>query len=122
MGKDYAKMMPASMNPNEAMAGGGSPTAVMENVDMMREQVMAQLESVGVFNSVSNDAEMQEILALVEELVQAMISGDQNALAQNPLMQILGSAPQQQAPAAPGPAMGGGGMPGGGMPPMPGGM
>lgn len=127
MGKDYAKMMPSSMDPNEAMAGGGSPTGVMQNVDMLREQVMGQLETSGVFNAISNDAEMQEILALVEELVQAMISGDRNAMAQNPLMQILSSAPPQQGPqgpAAAGPAgPGGGGMPGpGGMPPMPGGM
>lgn len=123
--KDYAKMMPASMNPNEAMAGGGSPTAEMQQIDQMREQIMAELESKGVFNAVTNDAEMQEVLGLVEELVQAMMSGDRNAMAQNPLMQILGGeAAQGPAPAqaaAPAPAGPGGGMPGGGMP-GPGGM
>lgn len=115
-GKDYAKMMPASMNPNEAMAGGGSPTAEMQQIDQMREQIMAELEAKGVFNAVTNDAEMQEVLGLVEELVQAMISGDRNAMAQNPLMQILGG----QAAQGPAPAQAGE-MPGGGMP-GPGGM
>lgn len=122
MAKDYSQMMPASMNPNEAMAGGGSPTKQMTQVDQMREQIMAELEAKGVFNAITNDAEMKEVLALVEELVQAMISGDRNKMAQNPLMQLLGGQPAQaqaQAPqAAGGPAMqappmpGGGGMPG----------
>lgn len=123
MAKDYSQMMPASMNPNEAMAGGGSPTAQMTQIDQMREQIMQELENRGVFNAVTNDAEMKEVLGLVEELVQAMISGDRNKMAQNPLMQLLGGQPAQAqaatpAPAAGGPAMqappmpGGGGMPG----------
>lgn len=112
--KDYASMMPASPRPDEAMAGGGSPTGAMQEVDMMREQIMMQLEQMGVFNAISSDQEMQEILALVEDLVQAMLSGDQEAMAQNPLMQILGA---QQA--APGPEAG---MAGGGMMPGPEGM
>ena len=120
-------MMHASPNPNEAMAGGGSPTSAMQNADVMREQIMGQLEQMGIFNAISNDQEMKEVLGLVEDLVQAMLTGDQNKMAQNPLMQILGAAGGQQAAApAPGPEMGGGGMPGGGMPgggmpPMPGG-
>lgn len=121
--KDYAGMMPASMNPNEAMAGGGSPTGVMKNVDRVREAIMEELENRGLFNEVSNDAEMQEVLSLVENLVQALIKGDQQAVEQNPLTQVLAAQPVQgaqgAAPMPQGPQ--GGGMPGGGMP-GPGGM
>lgn len=103
--KDYAGMMgasptpKASPNPDEQMAGGGSVTGATQQVDMMREQIIAQLEQKGVFNQIQGDQEMQEIMALVDQLVEAMAAGDQQAVMQNPLMQLLGAqSPGQAAP------------------------
>jgi hypothetical protein len=100
--KDFAGMMGATPRPkasnklDERMQGGGSPTQMTQQVDMMREQIVSELEKRGVFNQVKNDQDMDEIMALVDELVEAMAAGDQQAVMQNPLMELLGGAAPQE--------------------------
>lgn len=111
-----------------AQGAGGPSMSGMNgmNPDAMRQEIMSLLEQKGVFESASSETEKAELLALIDELVEAMQNGDQAAIQSSPIMQMLASEPsgeQQMAPASQAPM--GGGMPQGGggmMPPGGGGM
>lgn len=102
-------------------AGGPSMNGMNGmNPDAMRQEIMSLLEQKGVFQSATSETEKAELLALIDELVEAMQNGDQAKIQSSPIMQMLASEPagqQQMAPTSNAP-MGGGGM----MPPGGGGM
>ena len=82
-------MPQASASPFEMMAGGGSPTQMTQEGDRIKETIMQRLEEKGVFNVIVDDNQMQELMALVEDLVEAVMSEDKQRMAENPLTQVL---------------------------------
>lgn len=114
--------MPAEQPQAPAKPAGGMNMNGMNgmNPDAMRQEIMTLLEQKGVFESATSETEKAELLALIDELVEAMQNGDQAKIQSSPIMQMLASEPageQQMAPTSNAP-MGGGGM----MPPGGGGM
>jgi hypothetical protein len=110
------------------LPAGDSPEAI-------KERIMQMLKDMGVFEELA-PTEKQELMQLVEQLIADIQAQNFEAVEQNPVMQLLGSAfealgaeevGEESAAGGMSPADmvgmagGGGGMPGGGMPPMPGG-
>ncbi len=103
-----------------------------EGPEAMKARILQLLQDMEVLEGVQG-AELQEINSLIDQLVKDMEAGNEEAIEQNPIMQLLagvfeemgigqeGAEAGMQPADMAGMAGGGGGMPGGGMPPMPGG-
>ena len=93
-----------------------------EGPEAMKQRVMSLLEQMGALEGL-DQAELQELNQLADQLVADLEAENFEAVEQNPLMQILGAVfeemmgPEGQGQAPMDPAA----MAGGGMPPMPGG-
>ncbi len=79
----------ASGSPFEQMQGGGSVTGMTQEADMIKEKIIQQLEEKGVFNVIVDDNQMQELMMLVEDLVEAVMADDKMRMSENPLVQVL---------------------------------
>jgi len=104
MQKNYAEMMPMAQE-------APTPKADPVKTDKLREDILSALEQKGVMEKLKTDDEINEIMQLVDQLVEAMASGDQAAVQQNPLLPLIAGEEGQMAgpeSAAPMPAPEGG--------------
>lgn len=91
MQKDYSQMMPT---PAEAPM---EPKADPGKTDKLREDIIAALEKQGVMEKLTSEQEINEIMQLVDQLVEAMASGDQAAIQENPLLPLIAGQPEEMA-------------------------
>lgn len=98
-----AKGMAPAQGAAPAQKAGGTSMNGMNgmNPDAMRQEIMTLLEQKGIFQSLETEAEKAEILALIDELVEAMQNGDQAKIQSSPIMQMLASEPAGEPQAAP---------------------
>jgi hypothetical protein len=92
MNKNYADMAMAPA-PEEAT----TPQADPAKTDQLREDIISALEKQGVMEKLTSEQEMNEIMQLVDQLVEAMINGDQAAMQQNPLLPLIAGEPEGMA-------------------------
>lgn len=120
-GQGKQKPAPAPAPEKGAPAPGPGPTAdhgnpMLEgeeadlNPDNMRQRIMQMLEEAGIMQEVSSEEEQNEIMALVDQLVEDIIAGDQAAVEENPILELLASTVEgmaaEEEPQAPMPGMG----------------
>ncbi len=145
MQKDFMGMAQGAGAPAEAAPEQLAPEDGMTDADFqemglpggegpeaMKARILQLLQDMEALEGVQG-TELQEINKLVDQLVNDMMEGNEEAIEQNPIMQLLagvfeemgigqeGAEAGMQPADMAGMAGGGGGMPGGGMPPMPGG-
>lgn len=90
MQQDFASMVP----PTE---GETNQKADPAKTDKLREDILNALEEKGVMESLTSEEEVNEIMQLVDQLVEAMVSGDQAAVQENPLLALIAGEPGQMA-------------------------
>lgn len=90
MNNNYADMAQAPM-PQETQQADPAKT------DQLREDIIRALEQQGVMEKLQSEQEMNEILQLVDQLVEAMINGDQAAMQENPLLPLIAGQPAEMA-------------------------
>jgi hypothetical protein len=93
MQKDYSQMMPAPATAEAPMEATADPN----KTDKLREDILAALEKQGVMEQLTTEEEINEIMQLVDQLVEAMASGDQAAIQENPLLPLIAGQPEGMA-------------------------
>ena len=83
----------------QAKQAQGAPKGNAQ-LDQVRQQILGQLEQMGVLAQIKDEAQKANLMALVDELAQAVVAGDQAAIQNNPITKMLqqGAAPQGAAP------------------------
>jgi len=90
MQQDFASMVPQG-KPKEKQQADPAKT------DKLREDILNALEEKGVMEKLTTDQEVNEIMQLVDQLVEAMVSGDQAAMQENPLLALIAGQPGEMA-------------------------
>ena len=81
---------PGMMPPMGAEAEVPQENKMGDKGDRLRESIIQALQEKGVMDKLANEGEIQEVMAQVDQLAEAIVKGDKAAIKDNPVTVLLG--------------------------------